>query len=126
MWPSGLRQWTARADTDSHHTPLTFDSLRLEWADEVRLSWSMRFDSASLHPWGVFRFSPIRPSTMNIALTCSEHGYEYEDGCAGCEEAEYWFIAGLVTDRITNDTGERLSIEELAESLGIDLDEIDS
>lgn len=86
----------------------------------------MRFDSASLHPWGVFRFSPIRPSLMSIELICRVHGYEYEDGCGGCEEAEYWFIAGLVTERITNDTGEWLTIEELAERLGIDLNELDT
>lgn len=57
-------------------------------------------------------------------IACALHGQLYEDDCAGCEEAEYWNILGIVTERMANDTDELLTLEELAEHLGIDLDEL--
>lgn len=58
-------------------------------------------------------------------IMCALHGLNFEDGCEGCDEAEYWHIAAIVAERMANDTGEWLTIEELAENLGIDLDDLE-
>lgn len=58
-------------------------------------------------------------------VLCALHGGAFTHGCPGCETAEDWDILGIVAERKRTDTGERLTIEELAESVGIDLSELE-
>jgi hypothetical protein len=55
---------------------------------------------------------------------CALHGLAFTYGCPGCDEI--WddvVIAIQVRERLANDTGERLTLEEFAAEVGFDLDD---
>lgn len=63
-------------------------------------------------------------SAANTRHGCALHGMAFTHGCPGCADyVDEIVIAAQVRERLANDTGERLTMEELAESVGIDLDE---
>lgn len=59
-------------------------------------------------------------------MLCALHGHVFTHGCPGCETAEDWQIVGLVAERDRNDTGERISLDELIEDLGFDREELEA
>ena len=59
-----------------------------------------------------------RPSAGEPTGGCRLHGYALTIGCPGCDDvADDFAIAALVRERLANDTGERITLEELIDSL---------
>lgn len=66
-----------------------------------------------------------RSYRSDAAYGCALHGEAFMHGCPGClDYADDLAIVTEVRKREATDTGERITLEELAESVGINLDEV--